>query len=91
MVTIIFPSILQSITRQEKAITLSATTVCEVFTQLISRYGEPFRRKLLDPSGHPKRFLNIYLNGKNIRFIDNLESQLHDNDELTILPSVTGG
>ena len=91
MVTIIFPSILLSITNQEKSINLSATTVQEAFTQLISRYGEAFKQKLFDNSGQPKRFLNIYLNGKNISFIDNFESQLQEKDELTILPSVTGG
>lgn len=91
MVTIIFPSILLSITRQEKSVILSATTVRDAFTQLSSRYGEPFKQKLLDNSGQPKRFLNIYLNGKNISFINNFESQLQEGDELTILPSVTGG
>ena len=91
MVTITFPSILLNITHQEKSVCLSATTVREAFTQLTSRYGEPFKRKLLDNSGQPKRFLNIYLNGKNITFIDNFESQLQEKDELTILPSVTGG
>jgi molybdopterin synthase sulfur carrier subunit len=91
MVTIIFPSILLNITNQEKSVSLSATTVREAFIQLISRYGEPFKRKLLDNSGQPKQFLNIYLNGKNISFIDNFESQLQEGDELTILPSVTGG
>jgi molybdopterin synthase sulfur carrier subunit len=91
MVTIIFPSILLNITNQEKSVSLSATTVREAFIQLISRYGEPFKRKLLDNSGQPKQFLNIYLNGKNISFIDNFESQLQEGDELTILPSITGG
>lgn len=91
MVTIIFPSILLSITNQEKSVNLSATTVQEAFAQLISRYGEAFKQKLFDNSGQPKRFLNIYLNGKNISFIDNFESQLQEGDELTILPSVTGG
>ncbi len=91
MVTIIFPSILLSITNQERSVNLSATTVQEAFTQLISRYGEAFKQKLFDNSGQPKRFLNIYLNGKNISFIDNFESQLQEGDELTILPSVTGG
>jgi len=91
MVTIIFPSILLSITNQERSVNLSATTVQEAFTQLISRYGEAFKQKLFDDSGQPKRFLNIYLNGKNISFIDNFESQLQEGDELTILPSVTGG
>ena len=65
--------------------------VQEAFAQLISRYGEAFKQKLFDDSGQPKRFLNIYLNGKNISFIDNFESQLQEGDELTILPSVTGG
>jgi molybdopterin converting factor small subunit len=91
MVTIIFPSILLSITNQEKSVNLTATTVQEAFTQLITRYGEGFKQKLFDNSGQPKRFLNIYLNGKNISFIDNFESQLQEKDELTILPSVTGG
>ena len=91
MVIIIFPSILLSITNQEKSVSLSAATVREAFTQLFSRYGEPFKRKLVDNSGRPKRFLNIYLNDKNISFIDNFESQLQEGDELTILPSVTGG
>jgi MoaD family protein len=91
MVTIIFPSILLSITNQERSVNLSATTVQEACAQLISRYGEAFKQKLFDDSGQPKRFLNIYLNGKNISFIDNFESQLQEGDELTILPSVTGG
>ena len=91
MVTIIFPAILHSITHHEKSITLSATTVHDAFTQLTSRYGEAFKQELFDASGRPKRFLNIYLNGKNIRFINNLESSLQDGDELTILPGVTGG
>jgi MoaD family protein len=91
MVTIIFPAILHNITHHETSITLSATTVHDAFTQLITRYGEGFKQKLLNTSGQPKRFLNIYLNGKNIRFINNLESSLKDSDELTILPGVTGG
>ncbi|MCK5626016.1 MoaD/ThiS family protein [Candidatus Bathyarchaeota archaeon] len=46
---------------------------------------------MFDSSGKPKRFMNFYLNGRNIRFINNLNTPLKNTDVLTILPSIGGG
>ena len=75
----------------EREVTVSASTLIEALGQLVTRYGEPFKERIFDSSGKPKRFLNFYVNGKNVRFINYLNTPLSDTDELTILPSASGG
>lgn len=91
MVKVVFPSIIVKATKGEKETTLTASTLKVALDQLITRYGESFEKRIFDPSGKPKRFLNFYVNGKNVRFINSLDTPLSDEDELAILPSVTGG
>ena len=50
-----------------------------------------FKERIFDSPGNHKRFLNFYVNGKNVRFTDYLNTSLSETDELTILPSATGG
>lgn len=91
MVKFIFPSIITNVTNGEKETIIVASTVKEALTQLELKYGEPFRNRILDTTGNPKRFLNLYINGKNIRFLNNLATSVTEEDEVTILPSITGG
>lgn len=91
MVKIVLPSIFAKVTNGEKEISVSAATLSEALTQLVTRYGEPFKTKIIDSSGNPKRFLNIYLNGRNVRFINDLNTALTETDVVTILPSASGG
>ena len=91
MVKVVFPSIIAKVTNGEREVSLSASTLNEALSQLVTRYGDPFKERILDSSGKPKRFLNFYVNGKNVRFIAYLNTTLSDTDELTILPSASGG
>jgi molybdopterin synthase sulfur carrier subunit len=91
LVKVVFPSILAKVTNGEKEVIVSASTINDALTQLSTRYGEPFKETIFDSPGKPKRFLNFYLNGRNIRFIKNLDTPLKITDVLTILPSVGGG
>lgn len=91
MVKFIFPSIITNVTNGEKETIVVASTVKEALTKLELKYGEPFRNRILDTTGNPKRFLNLYVNGKNIRFLNNLATPITEEDEVTILPSITGG
>ena len=91
MVKVVFPSIIAKVTQGEKDVTISASTLREALDQLIIKYGNSFKERLLDPSGEPKRFLNFYINGKNVRFMNSLDTPLNDEDELTILPTASGG
>ena len=91
MVKVIFPSIMTKVTNGEREVTVSASTLLEALKQLSIRYGDAFKDTIFDSSGTPNRFLNFYINGKNVRFINNLNTPISETDELIILPSATGG
>lgn len=49
------------------------------------------RERLCDERGELRRFVNIYINGEDVRFLDGLSSALGDGDEVSIVPAVAGG
>ncbi len=90
-VKVVIPAVMASATRGDRVIDISGTTVAEVVSALSARYGEPFQRRVLDAEGKPRRVLNLYVNGKNVKFLSDLETQLGDGDELMLLPALSGG
>jgi len=74
----------------EKEVSISGKTVGEILEKLSDRYGDCFRDKIFE-NGKLRRFLNIYLNGEDIRFLKELETTVEDGDEILILPIVSGG
>lgn len=91
MVKVVFSSILLRLTNQEKTVTLSASTLLEALNQLIQRYGIDFKERVFKPTGEPTNALNFFLNGKNVRFLDSIDTSINDADELLILPRASGG
>jgi adenylyltransferase/sulfurtransferase len=75
----------------EKKVDLSATTLSEAFTKISEQLGDEFKRRVLNPDGSPRSLINIYINGKNMRFSGGMEASLKDGDEIYILPAVAGG
>jgi sulfur-carrier protein len=69
---------------------VEGATVQEVLEQLFARYGE-LRARIADPDGSLRRFVNVYLAGEDIRFLDGLQTPVGEGEELTILPAVAGG
>jgi len=67
-----------------------ATTVSEVLDALFAQFGE-LRERISDGQGSLRRFVNVYLGGEDIRFLDGIETSVPDGSELTILPAVAGG
>jgi MoaD family protein len=65
-------------------------TVGEVLESLYGQYGE-LRERLSDDDGGLRRFVNVYVKGEDIRFLDGLDTAVGDGDEVTILPAVAGG
>ncbi|HET9737030.1 MAG TPA: ubiquitin-like small modifier protein 1 [Solirubrobacteraceae bacterium] len=65
-------------------------TVGEALDALYAEHGE-LRTRLSDDGGGLRRFVNVYLGGEDIRFLDGLDTPVSDGDELTILPAVAGG
>ncbi len=91
MVTINFTSVVKSVAKGVSSIVIDREgTVNEIINELSRIYGSEFESKLLN-KGTLKRYINVYLNGKDIRFIDNLDSYVRNNDTLDFIPAVSGG
>jgi MoaD family protein len=84
------PTILRSYTGGEKAVTGEGATLQELFADLDSRY-EGLRGRLVGEDGSLNRFVNVYLNDEDVRFLGGAETPLSDGDVVTILPAVAGG
>ena len=69
---------------------LEGATVREVLDSLYERY-DGLSERLADENGSLRRFVNVYLSGEDIRFLDGLDTPVDDGAELTILPAVAGG
>jgi adenylyltransferase/sulfurtransferase len=87
----IIPSVLTKGTG-EKKIPLDATDLQDAFTKITEQLGDDFKRKVLDLNGKPRSLINIYINGKNMRFSnDGMATKLNSGDSIYILPAVAGG
>jgi molybdopterin/thiamine biosynthesis adenylyltransferase/molybdopterin converting factor small subunit len=76
----------------EKKIPLDAIDLQDAFTKVTEQLGEDFKRKVLDLNGKPRSLINIYINGKNMRFSnDGMATKLNKGDSIYILPAVAGG
>ena len=75
----------------EKKIDISAATLSEAFDKISKNMGDEFQRRVLNPDGTPRSLINIYINGKNMRFSNGMQTSLKDGDEVYILPAVAGG
>ncbi len=75
----------------EKRVTVEAGLLGQVLDALASGHGEQFRGRLFDDGGRPRRFINIYVNGRDYRFLDKLDTVLREGDVIALLPAVSGG
>jgi adenylyltransferase/sulfurtransferase len=75
----------------EKKVDVLAVTLSEAFAKISENMGDEFQRRVLNPDGTPRSLINIYINGKNMRFSGGMQTILKDGDEVYILPAVAGG
>ncbi|MBU6279560.1 MAG: MoaD/ThiS family protein [Actinomycetales bacterium] len=83
------PTILRPLTGGEKSVAASGPDIAAVIADLEAQYPGMADR-LLDDSGL-RRFINIYVNDEDVRFLDGLATTVQDGDAVTILPAVAGG
>jgi len=83
------PTILRTYTGGEKAVSGDGTTLADVLADLDSRHPG-LRERIVDDKGL-RRFVNVYVNDEDVRFIGGLETSLKDGDTVTVLPAVAGG
>ena len=83
------PTILRSYTGGAKAVEGSGSTLSDLLADLESRHGG-LRERLVDDGGL-RRFVNVYLNDEDVRFLGGLDAPVKDGDTVTVLPAVAGG
>lgn len=84
------PAPLRSITGGESEVSVEGSSVGGALGELESRFPE-MRARLRDQDGELRRFVNLYVNGEDIRFLSGLETALKSGDEMSIIPAVAGG
>ena len=83
------PTILRTYTDGAKKVEATGSTLAEVLTDLDARHPG-IRERLVDDKGL-RRFVNVYLNDEDVRFLGGLDSAVKDGDDVTVLPAVAGG
>jgi MoaD family protein len=89
-VTVKLPTQLRDAAGGATSAEVEGGTVGEALDALYARHGE-LRSRMADDDGSLRRFVNVYLAGEDIRFLDGLETAVPDGSELTVLPAVAGG
>ncbi len=89
-ITFTIPSVLNS-GGGEKKIDVSSDSLQDAFAKISEIMGDDFKRRVLEGDGTPRSLINIYINGKNAKFSDGMETVLKDGDDVYILPAVAGG
>jgi len=89
-VTIRIPTQLRALAGGASEVGVEASTVNDALKALDAQHAG-FAERLFDDKGELRRFVNIYLNGDDIRFLNQLNSQVKDGDDISIVPAIAGG
>jgi sulfur-carrier protein len=84
------PTPLRKLTNNEEIVVVNAPTVTEAIKELQARFPG-IQERLVDEKGEVRRFVNIYVNEEDIRFLQNQTTALKDGDEISIIPAIAGG
>ncbi len=89
-VTVRLPTVLRAAANGKSTVDVAGATVREVVDGLVGEYPG-LSSSLLDEAGDVRKFVNVYVNDEDIRFLEKLETAVVDGDEVAILPAVAGG
>jgi MoaD family protein len=89
-VKVLIPTPLQKFTGNQATLDCSGSSVAELLESLEQSFPG-IKSRLCDEQGQPRRFLNLYVNSEDIRFLEGTETPLKEGDEVSIVPAVAGG
>jgi molybdopterin synthase sulfur carrier subunit len=84
------PPTLRNLTGEKSTVQTDGSNLGDCIAHLESSYPG-IRDRLMDETGQLRRFVNVYINGEDVRFVDGLGTGLKDGDEVSIVPAVAGG
>jgi molybdopterin synthase sulfur carrier subunit len=90
MVKVKIPGPLRKLVGGKDELEVEAKTIREVIEKL-GQINPEIKARILDENGEVRRFINIYLNNEDIRFLKGLDTDLKNGDEISIIPAIAGG
>lgn len=84
------PTPLRKLTHEQELVEVAAGTVGEAIAALQKQFPG-IQERLIDEAGQVRRFVNVYVNEEDIRFLDNQQTPLKPGDEISIIPAIAGG
>ncbi len=90
MATVRIPTPLRKLTEGKEEVSAAGGTIGAVITSLEESYPG-IKARICDDSGQVRRFVNIFANDEDIRFLKNLDTEVKDSDEISIVPAIAGG
>ncbi len=90
MATIKIPSQLRTQTNGSDKVNVSGANIDELLKNLVDQFPA-LSDRIYDENGKVRRYVNIYLGDEDIRFLDNLETAVEENSEISLVPAIAGG
>ena len=90
MSTVFIPTVLRPSVAGAKSLQVGGATVGEVVKALLAQYPG-LGGQVLTPEGELNRFVNVYVNGQDVRYLDGLATPVAERDEVRLLPAMAGG
>ncbi len=90
VVDVRLPTVLRSRAGGRATVTVKASTIGDVLRELVSEFPG-MSGELLDEDGSLHRFVNVYVNDDDVRYLESLETEVREGDEVSLLPAVAGG
>jgi molybdopterin synthase sulfur carrier subunit len=84
------PTPLRKLTNNEEIVEVTAADIGAAIAELQTRFPG-IQERLVDEKGEVRRFVNVYVNEEDIRFLQNQQTPLKDGDEVSIIPAIAGG
>ena len=89
-VTVRIPTPLRRLTQNQAEVEAEGDTIESLIENLEASYPG-LKERICDESGNVRRFVNIYLNDEDIRFLDGSTTAVNDGDDISIIPAIAGG
>lgn len=84
------PAPLRKLTGELELIETAGSTISEVFAHLEKTFPG-LKERICDESGQVRRFVNVFVNDEDIRFLEDISTVVKDSDEISIVPAIAGG
>jgi molybdopterin synthase sulfur carrier subunit len=90
MPSVRIPTPLRRLTGEKDEVTVNSKNIGELINELEKQFPG-IRERLCDETGNVRRFINLYVNNEDIRFLNGVETELKENDIVSIIPAIAGG